>query len=601
MHYSLLHRLVKALLILVLIVEQTGVCEGSRDVGSCRTQLEKCQSKKWHHDAVCSAERRCVVADERKFSFLIKAKMRSMHKKKNLGGKKFGSLWMRGTGPGLSWDKPIELRRSAASMDTWKTTITYRTSSDALLCTSKDFCVFNQRAMEFRFSRDQQGKDDMMGPNFYFELPISRSMQGSPSFLTPSFTVYPWFDNREVKHRQFKVKNSLHSMGLLGSYTANLNILYPPSFEHNVKKTYPLVLYLGHSAKAFAPLLELAFTREALTREAVVVGVTPFNKKPPYLFLSPYLHSSMWYCRSTCKKSCPSCWVPRKREDSCNKNEFLQEVKKCLKLQKKEENYGDAFLNFIEMDVIPKIREKTHERVEVNFPRQRLSIFGEFDGSSLLACHAALTRPQFYQNAACFSAPFYWPITAKNYEKSKVRSVFKEIKKQFEAMPALNAAYLTQKYYVDISENEQAVLPVVDPYKHTHEFVKLLTKTLHLEEGKNILYFTVSNIAMAYTRRMSGSKATMMLYDRFLTALRFFLRAEGGPSRKAARVKTVTDKTIAEHSELYGGLVQPGGKNKSSSTTTPAKRGTCRAQTKRLVYSKPSEVPIFFFLPILGT
>ena len=587
-------------LLLPLIMQQTLFCECTRSVGKCSEPLAKCRGKKWHHDAVCSLENQCVVASERRFSFMIVAKMRVMRTGKEVAGKKVGSLWMRGSGPGLSWDKPVELRRSAASVDTWRTKIEYRSSSDALLCTSRDYCVFNQRAVEFRFYRDQQGKDDMMGPNLYLQLPVSESMEGAPSFLTPSFTVYPWFDGREVSTRQFEVKATIHSLGLLGSYKATLDVLYPPSFEHNVKKHYPLVLYLGYSAQVFAPLLELAFAREALTREAIVVGVTPLDQKPPYSLLSPYPYSGMWYCKKQpCDvKKCATCWLPRTREDACDKTEFMYQAKKCMYFSKKGGSFGEMFLDFIEMDVVPKVREVTQERVEVDFPRHRLSIFGEFDATSLLACHAALTRPHIYQNAACFSAPFYWPLHSETKVAGEVQSVFQGIRKQFEATPALRAAYLSQKYYVDISSNQQAVLPYVDPYKHTDDFVGQLKTVLSLEEGKNIVYFTVSDIAVAPVMREAGSKASLMVFDRFLPALRFFLAAEGGPSREATRTRAVQDKTIAEHSELYGGLVQSSS-NRSSPTADEA---SCDAHhvTPGAGISRPTEVPILFFLPILG-
>ena len=549
---------------------------------------------RWHYDAVCTPENQCVVAEERKFSFQIEAKMRTG----TAVGKKVGSLWMRGSGPGLSWDKPIELRRSGSAVDSWRTKIQYRSSSDALPCTSKDYCWYNQRAVEFRLYRDQQGKDDMLGPNFYFQLPVSESMEGAPSFLTPTLTVYPWFDGREVLTREFEVTSSLHSIGILDqTFKATLNVLYPPSFEHNIRKRYPLVLYFGYSAQAFAPLLELAFVREALTREAVVVGVTPLGLKPPYILLSPYPNTGMWYCKkSPCDtRRCATCWLPRKRDDACDKKEFAHQAKNCMYF-KVNQGYGDMFLDFIEMDVVPKISEVTQERVDVDFPRHRLTLFGEFDATSLLACHAAVTRPHIYQNAACFSAPVYWPMSSKNnpresYLRNRRVRAFSE---KYETTPALRVAHLTQKYYIDISANQEAEFPLVDPYKHTDEFVEELKNTFSLEEGKNILYFTIPDIAMAYVMRESGSKATMMIYDRFLPALRFFLLAEGGPNRESARTRAVPDKVIAENSELYGGLVQGG------NGSLAADDESCDAHCDMPGVSRPTEVPILFFLPILG-
>ena len=476
------------LLLLLLILQQTRFCESLRSVGKCSKPLHKCLGgSRWHYDAVCSQENRCVVAEERKFSFQIEAKMRTGTETAGVG-KKVGSLWMRGGGPGLSWDKPVELRRSGSAVDSWRTKIEYRSSSDALPCTSKDYCWYNQRAVEVRFYRDQQGKDDMLGPNFYFELPVSKSMEGAPSFLAPTITVYPWFDGREIITREFEVHSTFHSIGIIDSkFKATLNVLYPPSFEYNIRKRYPLVLYLGYSAQTFAPLLELAFVREALTREAVVVGVTPMDHKPPYILLSPYHNTGMWYCKqSPCDtRKCATCWLPRRREDACDKKEFIHQTRNCMYF-KANPGYGEMFLDFIEMDVVPKISEVTQGRVDVDFPRHRLTVFGEFDATSLLACHAAVTRPHIYQNAACFSAPFYWPMHSEKKldEAYLISRDLHGLRKKFETTPVLRVAYLTQKYYIDISANQEAEFPLVDPYKHTDEFVTALKDVLSLEEGK---------------------------------------------------------------------------------------------------------------------
>ena len=585
------------LLLLLLVLQQTRPCDSTRSVGRCDRPLEQCRGKKWQHDSLCSPDKQCVVATERRFSFQIVVKMRSARKEAG-AKKKVGSLWMRGSGPGLSWEKPVELRRSGASVDSWRTKIGYRSSSDALLCTARDYCTYNQKAVEFRFYRDQQGKEDMVGPNFYLQLPVSESMEGSASFLTPTITVFPWFDGRKVTVRQYELTSSFHSLGLINmeDHKTTLDVIFPPSFEYNVRKRYPLVLYLGYDARAFAPLLELAYVHEALTREAVVVGVRPLDEKPPYTFLSPYRDSGWWYCPKTpCEvKKCATCWLPRTREDACDKTEFTYQSKNCMPFSNDRESYGEMFLDFIELDVLPKVREVTQERVEVEFPKHRLSIFGEFDATSLLACHAALTRPHIYQNAACFSAPFYWPLHSPTKVVGEVQQVFQRLRRQFEKTPALRTAYLSQKYYIDISFNQQAVVPVVDAYKHTDDFVERLKDTLYLEEGRNIVYFTVPDIAVAPVMRESGSKGAMMVYDRFLPALRFFLPAEGGPNRKAARIRAVADKTIAEHSELYGGLVQ------NSNNSSPADEGSCDAHYVPPGVSRPTEVPILFFLPILG-
>lgn len=590
---SLLARAVLVFSLLTLLLPSS---IESRTVGSCKKQLSKCRGKKWHHDAVCNFDKQCLVVSEREFAFKVVAKMRSLETGKEVG-KKARSLWMRGSGPGLSWDKPVELRRSGSSVDSWKTDIKYRSSSDALLCTTGDNCFANQRAVEFRLYRDQMGKEDMLGPNFYVELPLSESMKGAANFLMPSVTVYPWFDG-DIVVREFNIESSLHVTGQPGAFKTTLDVLYPPSFHHNIRKRYPLVIYLGYSAEAFAPLLEYAFIHEAHTREALVVGLRPLKQSPPYTRLSPYRDSHEWQCKSSpCNiQRCATCWLPRTRS-ACDKSEFIYQAKQCLKPERLT-SYGEEVLDFIEMDIIPKLREVSQERVMVDFPRQRISIFGDFDGASLLACYAAVTRPHVYQNAACLAAPFYWPLTPSPSDPAPspgMRDTFRRIRDQFTATPALRSAYLTQRYYIDVAFNQHALLPLLDVYEHTDDFVRQLEETLSLERGKNILYFTVPDRAIPYALQ---KPSVFLVYNRILPALKFFLRAEGGPSKEGARSRPVLNKMIAEQNERYGGLITP------ANNSVPAEQElSCDAHytSSPAGGSRPTEVPIIFFLPVLGS
>lgn len=580
-------------LLLLLLQMQFG---DSRTVGNCEKRLSKCRGRSWHYDAVCYYDNKCVTATEREYSFNIIAKMRQRKNRKDTGNI-VKSLWMRGNGPGLSWDKAIELRRSGSSVDSWKTEIKYRSSSDSLLCTSGDYCSANQKAIEFRLYRDQMGKDGMLGPNFYAELPLSGSLQGSNSFLTPSMSVYPWFDGKEVSMREYGVESSLLVTGHDKEFKTSLDVLYPPSFEHNTRKRYPLILYLGYDAQAFIPLLEYAFVHEAHIQEAIVVGIRPLRDKRPFSQSSPYPDSHVWHCKEkSCVKKCMTCWLPTSKE-SCDKNEIKYQARKCLKPGLKP-SHGEALLDFIEMDIIPKLREVAQERLLVDFPHHRMTIIGEYGGPSLLACHAALTRPHVYQNAACLSASFHWPLSSSLSNLTPnpgIFQVFDNLRQQLEATPALHLAYLSQKYYIDMSHAQKTL---VDLYEPTDNFVKQLEETLLLQKGRNIMYFTIPTPDINY-EYMPGS-STIFVYHHILPALKFFLSAEGGPSKEGARSQPVLDKTVAEKGELYGHLIE--GSNKSSSLLGPDHYSSCHAHLAPPAgASRPTEVPIIFFLPILGS
>ena len=586
----------KVLLLCLLLVLQLQL-GGARSIGSCKAEelLSSCKSKgqRWQHDAVCTYGGKCVVVDERQFSFMVTARLRQVKQ-----GKAIKSLWMRGAGPGMSWDKPVELRRSGSSVDSWKTEIKYRSSSDALLCTSADYCFANQKALEFRLYRDQMGKEDMLGPNFFIELPLSGSMEGANNFLAPSVTVYPWFDSDKVLTRRVQIQSSLHVTGFPKTFKTQLTIIYPPSFEYNTRKMYPLVLYLGYAVGLFGPLLEHAFVHEASIQEAIVVGIDPMQSFSPFSRLCPYRDSYLLSCKEkNCIHNCMTCWNIRTEKNVCDKDEFLSQAQACL-THLGTAPRGEEVLDFIQMDIVPKLRELSQERLLVEFPKHRISIMGSLYGSSLLACHAALTRPHVYQNAACFSAPFYWPLSSSFTNPAPnpgIFQTFRDLEKEFDRTPALRSAYVSQKYYIDVASNENSLLPIIDVYKHTEDFIQQLEETLQLEKGKNILYFTVPDLARSY---MLDKYGTPYVFNRILPAFKFFLKTEGGPSREAARLQSVSDKTIAEQNKLYGHLIGGSEQNESSAAHDGE---SCDARyTGPGGLSRPTEVPIIFFLPALG-
>lgn len=570
----------------LLVFLQLQMCELRLISSSCERKYGRCHghNKQWQHDGVCWERGVCYAPDETEFSLTVTAKLRTLNKNTE-AGKAIKSLWMRGTGAGLSWDKPVELRRVGSSIDSWRTELKYRSSSDALLCTSADFCSMNQRALEFRLYRDQMGKDDMMGPNFYAKLPISHSMKGSANSLTPSMTVYPWFDGKDVVGREVAIKSSLHVTGKAGELKTTIDILYPPSFNYNSRKMYPLVLVVGYDIVTIAPLLEHMYIHEASTQEAVVVGIRPYEQTAPYALLSPYPNSYVWQCKEKdCYVNCQTCWI-LKKDEPCEKEDFIEQAERCLYPQLVASR-GEQVLDMIELDLLPMLREMNQQRLLLEFPKHRISLVG-LDGAGLLACYAAITRPHVYRNAGCLSAPFYWPLNSSLTNPAPspgILQTLQDLEKDFHGNPALLLPYLSQRYYIDMAENEHEVLPLVDAQVFTDKVIQQLQDTLKLEE-ENLVYFTFPG-AYSYPHHKTGS---LQIFQRIQYALRMFLRAEGGPSREGARTQPVLDKTLAEQNELYGHLL-----------ATQHNESTLQSCDAHHTMSKPTEVPIIFFIPTLG-
>ena len=559
-----------------------------RAVGTCERVHSKCGGEDdWQPDAVCNRKRVCVAADEREFSFTLTVRLRPLPQAE--AGKVSGSLWMRGTGPGLSWTKPIELRRSAQFVDTWKTQIDYRSSSEALLCTNSKFCFENQRALEFRLYRDTFGKENMKGPNFYIPLPISHSLKRGGDFLPPSVTVYPWFDGGDIIHKTINVRSSLHVTGRAGELSASLDILYPPSFNYNSRKKYPVVFIIDYNVETLSPLLEYGYIHEASIEEALVVGIRPFEQVAPYSMSSPYYNNYVWRCKKDhCEVNCQTCWKQRLSVDICDVDEFNVQASRCLYAQLIEAK-GDQILDLIELDIVPQLKEMAQERLLVDPPKHRLSLIG-FNGNGLLACYAALTRPWVYQNVGCLSAPFYWPLTSSLTKPAPSPGIFEtlqRVKKDIEQNPALLSSYLSQKYYIDVTEHAHTFLPIVDIHEHTDNFVLQLQEILQLERNKNILFFNLPGVFLNY---IHNKQSYFEIYHRILPALKLFLRAEGGPSKDGARIHLLSNgEAIAENKELYGSLIGTGNE-------TSLEQESCII----LQSSKPTEVPIVFFIPTLG-
>ena len=573
-------------LVNVMVLLQLQISDCRLISNSCPQRYARCHAiQEWQRDGVCWEEGACYAPDEREFSFTVVAKMRKLRVE---SGNRTESLWMRGVGIGLSWDNPIQLHRIGSSNDAWKTELTYRSSSDGILCSSLDFCTKTQQGVEFRLYRDREGKENMVGPNFYISLPISNSMKSSSVSLSPSVTVYPWFDGEEVFSRKQYMRSSLSVTARQGELQTTIEVLFPPSFNHNSLKHYPLVLVFMYQIEGIRSLLEHLYVNEASIHEAVVVGIEPYEQVAPYAMFSPFFNLHVWTCKKRdCFKSCQTCWI-RNKEQPCDGEDFIEQAEFCL-YPKRFVTKGEQILDMLELDVLPKLRELTQYRLLVEFPKHRMSIIG-VDGSGLLACYAAVTRPHIYQNAGCLSPPFYWPLSNSLTDPAPSPGIFNtlsNLKKDLLQNPRIASFARSQKYYIDVAINEHYFLPIVQQEMYNEWFVRELQDTMYIPR-ENIMYFTVPG----YYDYIHDSKGFSTIFDRIEHVLRHFLKTKGGPNQMKTRNPGLSYDTAAQQNRLYGHLldIQPNGTLIQS----------CQEELYDSVPKPPTEVPIVVFIPILG-
>ena len=599
--------------LLMIITASLLVCE-SRNVGKCIKDIHgsKCYQLKsnWQHDGIClrdetTSRSSCHIPDTRQFKFSIAVRLRQL--KIIPGVKKVTNLWIRGSGPGLSWEKPLALRKSASALDKWKVDISYTYDSNALLCLSTSHCSLQQKALEFRVYRDELGKQDMLGPNFYVPLPISNSMAGALGFTPPEVIVYPWFDGTSTSVQQIRIPLDRTLTRNLGILTPRFNMILPPSFNFNARKTYPLVLLFG--APTITRILEHMYVYEASIKEAIVVTIN-YVDDAPFCAFNPFMEdmtpltfetSKVWRCKCSSREchECQTCW-DEQRLEKCDKKEFINQAMRCLQAV---ECFGraDDLLDLIELNLLSEIAKATQSRAQVNFPRDRMSIIG-FDGAGLLACYAALTRPYYYQHAGCLSAPFHWPMPSLkdigvNRMRQGIGQVLHEVNATLVAVPGLRLLHMTQKFYVDIGEMDNFFFPAVDPYENAHWFVQLLKDALWLEDSTNVHFSVVPNGGNSYYHQRRGG---MEVFNRLKVPLFFFLRAEGGPNRDFPRIAKVSD-TAYHQQEQDLGISSKEIEESTSEDNDTASQDTCDAFDRR--WREPqgqSGVPIPVFLITVG-
>jgi hypothetical protein len=296
------------------------------------------------------------------------------------------------------------MNKSAKAVDKWTADISYTVNSNGLPCVKIDHCALNQKALEFRLYQDTFGNEGMKGPNMYITLPISNSITGTISFRAPEISVYPWFYKNRITTKSFTFTTSEEVAST--KLTVSCILLYPPSFNENIRKKYSLVIMLGIS-KEIIPLLEYLFVFETTVDEVFVLLMehSPQNDAEKRITLLPFNSTVELRCLHEndipgCVVNCQNCWHPN-RKDPCEKQEFIDQSKRCL-MRRYFSGIGEPFMESIIEELIVKVQDYAGNRLEYDPPRQRVTLMAHTD-LSVLALHTALLQPNVIGSVACFS------------------------------------------------------------------------------------------------------------------------------------------------------------------------------------------------------
>ena len=557
----------------------------------------RCFAQRWQFDGVCLYKKgklnECVSPIASKFEFTIEARYQSLTKKSR--GKPVKKMFLRGSGPGLSWDKSIEMKKSAREVDVWAAEIHYGSDAEGLFCRSPTHCNFNQGAVEFRIYRDEQAKDGMKGANFYIPLPVSKSRKNSRAPALPKVKVYPWFNNERSLTKSLDYKISLDILGDSKEMKFKGTLIYPPSFKENIYKCYPLVVLLD-DAKHYIPQFDYLSVQRAAIEEILILMISPHvslevQNHANYTILPFDSYSLECKSRKKCSE-CQSCWNSG-RVEVCDKEEFIMRSKKCLYF-KHNKGIGDALLTRIIKDLTYKVKEMTGDRVKFDPPRERISLMGYGD-RAVAAFMMGLNRPDLIANVASISPKFFLPLTSKYTNKFETIKRMDDLALTFASSIPLQGLYATQKYYIDHGENDDINLPLDSAIQATEKVIEKLKTSFKMEEGKNLMFQVTPGEGLVYPKDFY-----LPMISHLQSPLLYFYKAQGGPSGKHSRTIKLSEEFFAEQKPKTEVLSNTNASNPVEVGFTDAERdgglhfkiNECSNQSK--------EVPIVVFFGSIG-
>ena len=479
----------------------------------------------------------CYIRDPVDFKFRVSAKYWPRRIDKNIR-----DLWLRGEAHklGLSWDSPMKMSPTGIS-GVWAKDFSYKVNPQ---CGTLPSCPDSDWDFEFRvFSSEEAG--EMLGASFYHVLPVSGSVSGVQAVLPPVVEVHPWFRGTKVAVQSQTISVPPQLLGDTGNSKEvvpyKFVVVYPPSFEDNAARRYPLVLVMGRNVTELAaPSIEHAVIRESSVREAVIVGLTFPNGDACSIL--PYVTKEIVCKEGLCGEDCQTCRSPG-RGKPCSKGDLQKEIEKCGRVRWCG-GQANIFIDLIEQHVIPHLLEVTHNRIAIDPLYSPISIVGYRHGG-LFACFAGIKRPDLFGNVACLSPSLYMPYldTAEYHFRQELQSAVERIA----ADPSLALLHYSQTFYIDYGSKDSFHYPLYNARETSTELVDSLVHKMGMTIDKNV-YFREFPGHSAY---VLSDAADLAYFHRFLEPLRLFLAPEGGISKSTLLPLKTLDKEFNSWGSLF--------------------------------------------------
>lgn len=479
----------------------------------------------------------CHIRDPVDFKFRVSAKYWPRRIDKSIR-----DLWLRGRSRelGLSWDNPMKMKPTGMS-GVWSKDFSYKVDP---LCGTLPSCPNRHWSFEFRVFSSEEG-GEMLGENIYHVLPVAGSVSGVQVVLPPVVEVSPWFHGTNVAVRSETISVPPQLLGGTGmskeAVPYEFVLVYPPSFEDNIARRYPLVLVLGKNVTELAaPSIEHAVIREASMREALVIGL-PFPEGDACSIL-PYVTKDIVCKEGLCGEDCQTCRSPE-RGKPCSKDELQNEMERCGRVRWCG-GQANSFIELIEHHILPHLLEVTHNRIDIDPLHSPATIVGYRHGG-LFACFAGIKRPDLFGNVACLSPSLYMPYLDE--PEYSFRQELQSVSDRITADPSLVVLHYAQTFYIDFGSKDSFHYPMYNARETTAELVDFLVHRLGMTINKN-LYFREFPGHSAY---VLSDEADLAYFHRLLEPLRVFLAPKGGISWSTLLPLKSLDKEFSTWGSLF--------------------------------------------------
>ena len=455
----------------------------------------------------------CYIRDPVHFKFRVSATYWPRRINKDIR-----ELWLRGkaSGLGLSWDSPVKMTPTGKS-GVWAKDFIYKIDPQ---CGTLPVCPKFDWSFELRVFRGEK-EGEMLGPNHYQTLPVTGSVSGVRAVIPPVVEVHPWFYGTRVavKSQTIKVPPQLLSVTGKGEEAVpyEFAMIYPPSFEDNAARKYPLVLLVGSNVTKLAALsIEQAMVTESSVKEAVILGLAfPGGDECSIL---PYVTKEFVCKDGLCGQDCQTCRSPE-RSKPCSKSELQKELEKCGRVRWCG-GWANSFIDLIEHHVIPHVMEIAENRIDTLSP---VSLVGYRHGG-LFACYAGIKRPHLFTNVACLSPSLYMPYldTSESYLMQELQNASEGMKIKPPLKPGIAKTH--QTFYIDFGSKDSFHYPLYNARESSTTLVNSLVHKMGMTMNKNVFFREFPG----HSAYVVSDDADLAYFHRLLEPLRLFLASEGG-------------------------------------------------------------------------